>query len=60
MRWGLLIPGPLPLQFQDKQTQVDERLISREYFKEEVHQAAKRQFENPNEVTLLRLFQTLS
>ena len=49
---GIADPGPLPLGFQDKQTQVDERIIAREYFKKEVHEATKYQFENPNEVTL--------
>ena len=49
---GIADPGPLPLRFEDKGTQVTERLISREYFKEEVHQAAKRQVQNPQKDTL--------
>jgi len=49
---GIADPGPLPLRFEDKGTQVTERLISREYFKEEVHQAAKHQVQNPQKDTL--------
>ena len=46
---GIADPGPLPLTFHDKQTQVTERLISREYFKREVHEASKKQIQNPTE-----------
>ena len=49
---GIADPGPLPLTFHDKQTQVTERLISREYFKREIHEASKKQIQNPTEQSL--------
>ena len=49
---GIVEPTDLPMRFEDKQTQVNERLISKEYFKHEVRRASRHQIQNPEQESL--------